>query len=102
MKQRKAKLRGVSNTDLNETINMFPDLPPWPIPIPAPALTPSTVVILQSLESPAAPIVHDEPPPIAAETSIEIMHRLNWATRDLPRSGNVEIRLNNHQRHWSN
>jgi hypothetical protein len=82
MKQRKAKLRGVRTTDLNATPSMFPDLPSWPTPAREPKSS-STIVVLQSLQRPAAPIVHDEPPSIAAETSIEIMHRLNWATRDL-------------------
>jgi hypothetical protein len=82
MKQRKAKLRGVHKTDLNTTPSLFPDLPSWPTPAREPK-SPSTIVVLQSLQSPAAPIVHDEPPSIAAETCIEIMHRLNWATRDL-------------------
>jgi hypothetical protein len=82
MNHRKAKLRRVRKADLNATPSMFPDLPSWPTPAPE-SKSPSTIVVLQSLQSPAAPIVHDEPPSIAAETCIEIMHRLNWATRDL-------------------
>jgi hypothetical protein len=39
-------------------------------------------IILASLQR-HSETSHPEPPPIAAETSIEIMHRLNWATRDL-------------------
>jgi hypothetical protein len=79
----KAYRRGVNKTDSNKTISMFPDLASWPAPASAPdPKSSSTIVVLQSLRSPAAPIIHDEAPPITPETAAETMRRLNWAARE--------------------
>jgi hypothetical protein len=82
-KRRASKANRRRNSSLQA--NLFSDLPvTQPRPANAGAGATGSPIILASLQrrGDAPAITYPEMPSIAAETPVEIMHRLSWAARD--------------------